>query len=122
LAKHPRYEIIRLIGKGGMGDMYEARRRMMERTVALKIINRDLVRKPEAADRFHAECPALEQRRLVRSIGLVAYWTRVARAGGSGKESGITDPNMSLARENSQPNQKRLPKQCLRSRNWMILA
>lgn len=24
LAEHPRYEIVRLIGKGGMGDVYEA--------------------------------------------------------------------------------------------------
>jgi serine/threonine protein kinase len=44
-----------LIGKGGMGDVYKARHRMMERTVALKIINRELVRKPEAVDRFHRE-------------------------------------------------------------------
>ena len=45
LAQHPRYEIIDLIGKGGMGDVYQARHRKMERTVALKVINRRLVRK-----------------------------------------------------------------------------
>ncbi len=55
LAEHPRYEILGLIGKGGMGDVYKARHRMMDRTVALKIINRELVRKPEAVDRFHRE-------------------------------------------------------------------
>jgi serine/threonine protein kinase len=44
LAEHPRYEILGLIGKGGMGDVYKARHRMMERTVALKIIKRELVR------------------------------------------------------------------------------
>ena len=55
LAEHPRYEIVGLIGKGGMGAVYKARHRMMERTVALKIINRELVRKPEAVDRFHRE-------------------------------------------------------------------
>jgi serine/threonine protein kinase len=40
LAEHPRYEILSLIGKGGMGDVYKARHRKMERTVALKVINR----------------------------------------------------------------------------------
>ena len=55
LAEHPRYEIVGLIGKGGMGAVYKARHRMMERTVALKIINRELARKPEAVDRFHRE-------------------------------------------------------------------
>ena len=40
LAEHPRYEIVGLIGKGGMGDVYQARHRKMERTVALKVIKR----------------------------------------------------------------------------------
>ena len=61
LAEHPRYEIVRLIGKGGMGDVYEARHRMMERTVALKIIKQELMRKPEAVDRFHREVKAAAQ-------------------------------------------------------------
>ena len=55
LVEHPRYELLGLIGKGGMGDVYQATHRLMERTVALKIINRELVCKPEAVDRFHRE-------------------------------------------------------------------
>lgn len=55
LAEHPRCEIVRLIGKGGMGDVYEAIDRKMERRVALKVINRDLFRKTEAVNRFHRE-------------------------------------------------------------------
>lgn len=55
LSEHPRYELLGLVGKGGMGDVYKARHRMMDRTVALKIINRELVRKPEAVERFHRE-------------------------------------------------------------------
>ena len=61
LAEHPRYEIVGLIGKGGMGDVYKARHRKMERTVALKVINRELVRKAEAVDRFHREVKAAAQ-------------------------------------------------------------
>ena len=61
LSEHPRYEILDLIGKGGMGDVYKARHRKMERTVALKVINRGLVQKPEAIDRFHREVKAAAQ-------------------------------------------------------------
>jgi serine/threonine protein kinase len=61
LAEHSRYEIVRLIGKGGMGDVYEARHRMMERTVALKVIKHELMQKPEAVDRFHREVKAAAQ-------------------------------------------------------------
>ena len=35
LAEHSRYEIVDRIGKGGMGDVYKAKHRMMDRTVAL---------------------------------------------------------------------------------------
>lgn len=55
LAEHPRYEIVRLIGKGGMGDVYEAIHRKMERRVALKVINRNLFQNPEVVNRFHRE-------------------------------------------------------------------
>jgi serine/threonine protein kinase len=55
LVEHPRYEILGLIGRGGMGDVFQARHRMMDRTVALKVINRDLVRSAEAVERFHRE-------------------------------------------------------------------
>ncbi|MCA8992224.1 MAG: protein kinase [Planctomycetaceae bacterium] len=61
LAEHPRYEIVRLIGKGGMGDVYEALHRKMERRVALKVINRDLFRKTAAVNRFHREVKAAAQ-------------------------------------------------------------
>ena len=44
-----------------MGDVYKARHRKMERTVALKVINRGLVQKGEAVDRFHREVKAAAQ-------------------------------------------------------------
>ena len=59
LADHPRYAVLGLVGRGGMGDVYRARHRMMDRLVALKIIKRELVRKPEAVERFHREVKTL---------------------------------------------------------------
>lgn len=61
LAEHPRYEILGLIGRGGMGDVYQARHRKMERTVALKVINRRLAPKAEVADRFQREVKTVAQ-------------------------------------------------------------
>ena len=61
LSEHPRYEVLGLIGRGGMGDVYRARHRKMERTVALKVINRGLVQKADAVDRFHREVKAAAQ-------------------------------------------------------------
>ncbi|MEL6109874.1 MAG: protein kinase [Planctomycetota bacterium] len=61
LNDHPRYEIVGLIGRGGMGDVYRARHRKMDRTVALKVIKRELVRKPEVVSRFHREVKTAAQ-------------------------------------------------------------
>ena len=55
LAEHPRYAITELIATGGMGDVFRAEHRMMERTVAIKVINHELMRNSEAVERFHRE-------------------------------------------------------------------
>ena len=55
LVSHPRYAIVAPIGKGGMGNVFKAEHRMMERTVALKVIKQEFLRKPEAVGRFQRE-------------------------------------------------------------------
>ena len=58
LAAHSRYEVQNLIGRGGMGRVFKARHRMMDRTVALKVIDSQWVQKPEVIDRFKREVKA----------------------------------------------------------------
>lgn len=58
LRDHPKYKIGRCLGAGGMGLVYHAEHRVMERAVALKIIHRDLFRHPLAVERFHQEVKA----------------------------------------------------------------
>src|SRR4051794_11369642 len=55
LADHPRYELLQLLGSGGMGVVYKARHRLMDRYVALKVIHPRLVDRPGMVRRFHRE-------------------------------------------------------------------
>ena len=50
-----RYEIIRLLGQGGMGAVYQAYDRELERQVALKVIRSDMAANPEILKRFKQE-------------------------------------------------------------------
>jgi hypothetical protein len=58
LVNHPRYHVLELLGAGGMGVVYKAEHRLMERLVALKVINRKLIERPGAVDRFRQEVKA----------------------------------------------------------------
>jgi serine/threonine protein kinase len=53
------YTILRLIGRGGMGAVYEAEHRRMRRKVAIKMISQAALQHPEALQRFHREAQAM---------------------------------------------------------------
>jgi len=58
LLDHPRYRIVKLHGAGGMGVVYQAEHKLMERQVALKVISRQLTSEPAAVERFRLEVKA----------------------------------------------------------------
>ena len=58
LATHPKFRIVGLLGRGGMGVVYKAEHRIMKRPVAIKVINKGLLENAEALQRFHGEVRA----------------------------------------------------------------
>jgi WD40 repeat protein/tRNA A-37 threonylcarbamoyl transferase component Bud32 len=55
LVSHPRYEVLEVLGVGGMGTVYKARHRFMDRLVALKVIHPKLLSHPDIVVRFERE-------------------------------------------------------------------
>jgi serine/threonine protein kinase/formylglycine-generating enzyme required for sulfatase activity len=69
LANHPDYELIKEIGQGGMGTVYLAKNRMMDRMEVLKVISKSLLDRPGALERFQQE---------IRSAAMLAHPNIVA--------------------------------------------
>jgi serine/threonine protein kinase len=58
LVNHPQYEVIRELGRGGMGVVYLARNKLMDRLEVLKLLSQEMLGKPERVERFLREIQA----------------------------------------------------------------
>ncbi|MBX9625222.1 MAG: protein kinase [Gemmataceae bacterium] len=59
MADHPRYRLDRLLGRGGMGEVWSAVHLLMNRRVAVKLVHPDLAHSPAAVARFRREVEAV---------------------------------------------------------------
>ena len=53
------YEIVALVGAGGMGEVYRARDTRLDRTVAIKVLPSQFAADPQLRDRFEREARAI---------------------------------------------------------------
>lgn len=81
-AAFPQLEFGELIGRGGMGVVYRARQRSLDRDVALKLLAPERVTDPEFAGRFQREAQALA--RLAHPNIVTVHDFGVARVPGPG--------------------------------------
>ncbi len=58
LRDHPQYEVLRELGRGGMGVVYLSRNKLMDRPEVLKVVNKQILDQPETAERFLREIRA----------------------------------------------------------------
>ena len=52
---HSRYEVIAPLGRGGMGMVFRAHDRVLDETVAIKVLRPDVAQDPRMAERFRGE-------------------------------------------------------------------
>lgn len=81
-----RYEIIKLIGKGGMASVYKARQLNLDRIVALKVIHPNLMHDKEFVNRFLQEARVCAKLRHANIINVLDF----------GQEEGIYYMGMEL--------------------------
>ena len=72
LTHHPEYDIIRVLGRGGMGVVYLAHNKLMGRDEVLKSLDHDIIEQPAMQDRFLREIRAVAR---LRHPNIVAAYT-----------------------------------------------
>ena len=69
----PAYDLIAFIAQGGMGAVYKARQRSLDRDVAIKILPRELGADPEFRRSFETEAKAMARLNHPNLIGVYDY-------------------------------------------------
>jgi serine/threonine protein kinase len=74
LVNHPQYDVLRELGRGGMGVVYLARNKLMDRLEVLKVLNKEMLAKPGTAERFLRE---IQSAAKLHHANVVAAYTAI---------------------------------------------
>jgi hypothetical protein len=91
LADHPDYEVIKELGRGGMGVVYLAHNRLMGRNEVLKVMSQHIMERPGVLARFMAEIRAvarLQHPNIVTAYSAFRLGESIAFAAGQGQGPG----------------------------------
>jgi serine/threonine-protein kinase len=69
------YRCVRLIGRGGMGQVYEIEHSFLGRRLALKVLHPIFASNPEFTERLRLEAHALARLRHPAIVDIVDFWT-----------------------------------------------
>ena len=67
------YQLVRILGKGGFGEVWEARHRLLQRPAALKLVNPELAGDPTQLARFMREAETLSGLSCPHTVNLFDY-------------------------------------------------
>jgi serine/threonine protein kinase len=70
-----KYELLEVIGEGGMGTVHLARHVALDRQVAVKLLSPTAMHRPDAADRFLKEARLVSQLRHQSTVQLLDFGT-----------------------------------------------
>jgi serine/threonine-protein kinase len=70
-----RYAIVRKLGEGGMGSVYLATHKVLEKQIALKVLHGEFARKPDLVERFMQEAKAASRIRHENVIDISDFGT-----------------------------------------------
>ncbi len=83
LADHRDYEVIRELGRGGMGVVYLARNKLMGRLEVLKVVGGHLIERPGVRDRFLREVQSaakLQHKNIVAAYSAMRFGASIVLA------------------------------------------
>lgn len=68
-----RFEVVRSIGKGGYGDVFEAVQLSVDRRVALKVVHRHLAERSDVSERFRREARLTSRLDHPNAVGVIDF-------------------------------------------------
>src|SRR4029453_7523646 len=92
-----RYELLELVGRGGMSTVWKAQDRLLDRTVAIKVLHEQFTQDEEYVERFRREARSVAQLRHPNIVPVLDRGEDGGRRGRSRSSAIPTSSRSSIA-------------------------